>query len=434
MLDHFVMLNVSANVKILNRLRFIAIVGQLLIIFFSTYYLEILLPLDWLLGLIGIEACFQWYCVWRLTQKPPIKAFEILVHILFDSLMIAALVYFSGGPNNPFIYLLLLPIALAAQMLKLRDLMVVVCLQLLLYSVLNLYQRPLALGDSSPLASFHLHLMGMWVNFVLTVILISVFGFLTRYSMISKEKQLQRLRERQFRDEQILSLGIMSASAAHELGTPLATMAIIVEDLKHQILPENIDEDLDVICRQIKICRHIIQSLRDKSYHAKKQLTHQHNESMQPTLGNLKQQLQVVINNWLVYRPQVVSTQVWGEGFELLCGHLPISIEQALTNLLDNAADASIANGKDEIEISCYCNLLELIIEIKDFGKGVSKDLKQALGSSIHESQKQNRLGWGVFLSNASIERAGGRVQLLPADSGGTLTRINLFEGIFTTK
>ncbi len=425
MLDNFVSLNTRANMSILNRLRLIAIVGQSLLILFACYYLAIKLPLVWLSGLLLLEVVFLGYSNWRQKHQLSIKSLELLLHIIFDSLILAGVIYFSGGPNNPFIYLLLLPIALAAQMLNLKDLMVVVILQLVLYSLLNLYLWPLEMESSSPLASFHLHLMGMWVNFILTVILIAVFGFLTRYSMVKKEKQIQSLREKQLKDEQILSLGIMSASAAHELGTPLATMAIIVDDLQHQSLPDKIKKDLDIVVNQITSCRKIIQSLGDKSHHTKKQLTRKQSSNNKKSL---KSQLQVIIDNWLVYRPQIVSELHWEEAFESLTGYLPISVEQAVTNLLDNAADASLANAQDKVEISCSFNQSEFIIEIVDFGNGIAEDLKQSLGANIQESQKQHHLGWGVFLSNASIERAGGKVQLLPSESGGTLTRINLPE------
>ncbi|WP_168204024.1 ATP-binding protein [Aliikangiella coralliicola] len=414
------------NVRILNRVRSIAIICQLALILFATLYLDIRLPLNWLFALLAFEVGFQIFNILRARQERSVSSFELLTHIATDSLILAGLVYFSGGANNPFIYLLLLSIALGTLMLKPRDLLLVSVLQLILYSLLNIYQRPLELADSSPLSSFHLHLAGMWVNFVITVILISIFGLLTRHSMRKQEHRIQSLREKQLKDEQILSLGIMSASAAHELGTPLATMAIIIDDLKHEPLAQEINQDMQLLSAQIANCRNIIQSLSEKSHKIKKQLSQETLDKRADNGEILKHRLQAIIDNWLVFRPQIALKQQWSKAFDTYVQNIPISVEQAVTNLLDNAADASIENGNDIVEINCHFSEQDLTIDITDFGQGITPEMKRSLGASIQETQKPGGLGWGLFLSNASIERYGGKVQLLEADHGGTLTRINM--------
>lgn len=414
------------NMQILNRIRLIAINGQLALILFSVWYLAIRLPIEWLFSLLLFEIVFQGYCYQRAKQSRRITSNEILLSIIVDSLILAGLVYFSGGASNPFIYLLLLPLALGTLMLTPRNLLLVAALQLLLYSLLNIYQRPLELSDTSPLASFHLHLMGMWVNFIMTVILIAVFGLLTRSAMLKQGKKIQSLREKQLKDEQILGLGIMSASAAHELGTPLATMEIIVDDLKHQNLPDNIKEDMGLLATQINKCREIIRGLNDKSNLTKSRLTQQNDETETSSKEKIKKQLQNTIENWLVYRPQMIVKQSWNDEIEALNYALPISVEQALSNLLDNAADASLANQNDQLEIKGYCQAQQIIIDIIDHGAGITLEQKQSLGASIYETDKKDGLGWGLFLSNASIERAGGKVELMDSAHGGTLTRISL--------
>lgn len=338
--------------------------------------------------------------------------------------MLAALVYFSGGPHNPFIYLLLLSVALGTLMLRPRDLVIVAVVQMLLYSLLNLYQRPLALGEDSPLASLHVHLMGMWINFTLTVILIAFFGFVARQSMLAKEKQIQQLREKQLKDEQILSLGIMSASAAHELGTPLSTMAIVVDDLAHDNLPKPINEDMTLLANQINNCRQIINSLSEKSQYIRNQLGSQQ-YAVAESGDDLKAQLSHLIENWLVYRPQIQLSQTWPE-VDFPGENIPISVEQAVTNLLDNAADASLANDQQGLELRIMFQDHLLIIEIRDQGIGITDEIKHSAGTSILETKKSGGLGWGLFLSNVSIERVGGQVQLLPNQPNGTITHIEI--------
>ncbi len=410
-----------ANAKILNRIRLIAINGQILLILFSVIYLDIYLPTEWIVGIIGFEIGFQIFSYWRVKQPQIISSKTLLSHLLIDSLILSSLVYFAGGAHNPFIYLLLLPIALGTLMLKPYELLFICAIQLILYSAINLYPRPLELGETSPLNSFHLHLTGMWINFILTVTLMGVFGLLSRHTMLQQEKKLQQLREKQLKDEQLLSLGIVSASAAHELGTPLATMAVIIDDLKHEEVPETFKQDLDILSNQIDASRNIIQSLSHKSQHTQNQLS-----SNQLNAKNIKLSLTNLFENWLVYRPKIVLKTNWNNQVEVLDIALPLSVEQALTNLLDNAADAGLENNSDSIEINVSHNAHEFIIEILDNGKGISKELQSSTGVSLTKTNKKDGLGWGLFLSNASLERVGGNVELSNRENGGTQTKIIL--------
>lgn len=425
-LDHTSYGSNLENVSILNRVRLIAINGQVALILFSVWYLDIKLPLSWLAIIIVFEISFEIYCYRIVHQRRRVRSTELFIHILIDSLILAGLVYFTGGANNPFIYLLLLSVALGSFMLAPRYLLLITLLQLILYSLLNIYQQPLELGDSSPLASFHLHLAGMWVNFILTAILIAIFGLLTRRTMLKQEKKMQSMRERDLQDEQILGLGIMSASAAHELGTPLSTMAIIVDDLQHSEISKEFQRDLLLVASQITNCKNIIGALSDKSRHAKQQLVNleQNGDNYPPV--NLEQRLALIIDNWLVYRPQIKAEYPSLQKLASIDQHITISVEQAITNLLDNAADASLANGSNNIQINAFDEEHNTVIEILDFGDGIQPEKRHSLGVRIQETKKKNGLGWGMFLSNVSIERAGGNVELLENPSGGTLTRIVL--------
>ena len=412
------------NVIILNRVRLVAIFAQIILITFAILYLEIKLPLIYISSFIFAEILFWFYSANLVRKKRSISAFELFGHIVFDSLIVAGLIYYTGGANNPFIYILLLSVALSSFMLPPKYLVLITILELALYSILNLYQHPMELGDTSPLASFHLHMAGMWVNFIITVILIAIFGLLTRRTMLRQEKKLQALREKQVQDEQILGLGIMSASAAHELGTPLSTMAIIVDDLTHTNNDE-LKDDMKLLSQQIKKCKNIIAILNDKSQTAKRQLAVQEGELNQEHDFNLVQRFKTIAENWMVYRPKIKFDYTIDEKIATKSLSVSISLEQAISNLLDNAADASLENASDLVELAIYLkDGKDVVIDIKDSGIGTSIEARRTLGTKIQETKKKNGLGWGVFLSNVSIERAGGSVQLLESENGGTLTRI----------
>ncbi len=412
------------NIKILNRVRLVAIIGQSSMILFAVFYLDILFPAVILSVILVLEGLLQGYCLWTVRANRPVTETELFIHIAIDSLILALLVYFTGGANNPFIYLLLLFVALGSFMLKPKALVFISVLELVLYSLLNIYQRPLELGEQSPLASFHLHLAGMWVNFFLTVALLAFFGLVTRYAMLRKEKQLQLLRERQLQDEQILGLGIMAASAAHELGTPLATMAIVIDDLAHEESTSEISNELQLLSKQIGVCKGIIGSLNDKSQHAKLQLKEDNKHQPADPSHNLNQQIAQILENWLVYRPNINLQQTWKSELPYSAPRFSISVEQAITNLLDNAADASLENNRQQVDLMIDLDKDNAVIDILDYGKGISVEKQKSLGLAIQDTDKQDGLGWGMFLSNVSIERVGGNIQLINSDKAGTLTRI----------
>lgn len=408
------------NIKLLNRVRLVAIISQISLIIFATVYLDILLPMHRIFILITFEVLFQLLSWHRLKTARDISPNEVMIHIFFDSLILAGLIYFTGGANNPFIYLLLLPIALGTIMLRLRELVILALVQIGLYSLLNIYQRPFELGDSSPLASFHLHLLGMWANFALTVFLMVVFGFLARQSLVRKEQQIQALHEEQMKDEQVLSLGIMSANAAHQLGTPLSTMAIIIDDLKYESKSSAAKQELQLVEQQIGKCREIIRTLAEKSRLLKGY------QANHPVEELFKDNLVDKLEQWLVFRPQIHLLQEWQNGSDKLKFQMPKSVEQALINLLDNAADASVANQDPNVELIVRVENQHLVIKIVDQGTGISDEQIQSAGNRLVDTEKSNGFGWGLFLSNASIQRAGGEVFLTRGESKGTVTQIRL--------
>ncbi len=419
------------NIRILNRVRLIALLGQTAMITFAIFYLDIRFPVIELTMIIGFELILQFYCMRMVNGAQRVGHLSLAAQIAFDSLILAALVFYTGGANNPFTYLLLLYVALGSFMLKPRFLLIISALELLLYSLLNLYQRPLELGEASPLGSFHLHLAGMWVNFVLSVVLIAVFGLLTRYAMLRQEKQLQLLREKQLQDEQILGLGIMAASAAHELGTPLSTMAIVIDDLKQMELSSEVKSDMTLLSSQITACKKIIRGLQDKSQNAKRQLLQDEQiakseQALTLPAKTMAQQLEGVAENWLVYRPSIQLIKEWKKQPSEEPYRISISLEQALMNLLDNAADASVENGYDKIKMVVDGDVDNTIIEIIDYGTGLSEGSADSLGSKIQDSDKANGLGWGMFLSNVSIERIGGRIEISRSQQEETITRVTL--------
>ncbi len=405
------------NLKIIFWLRNIAIIGQSSMILLVIALFKIPLPVVPMFVIITIEVIINITTAIRLTRDWPVTELEILTHLFIDSLFLASLIYFSGGSSNPFIYLLLIPTALATIAISPLKVIILALIQIAFYSLLMKYRFPLIIPEVSQLDNFHIHLVGMWINFILSTLLIASFGLAMSRHINVRDRRLQNLREQQLREEQVLSLGIISAGAAHELSTPLSTMSLIAEDLLSHCESQPESEDLQLLNEQITRCKNIIHDLGE--------ISSQFNlEQMPPRpLGQILEQ---IIDRWQVTRPEINIILSWPKPCSTRQLSLNISFDQALTNLLNNAADASVENGRHQVEISSTCENNHLLIDIRDYGKGISAELKQTLGRTLIQSEKTGGLGWGWLLTNASIERLGGQVQLLAAPECGTIVRVSI--------
>jgi len=411
------------TLSIINRLRLISVVGQLVVIVVAVVWLRVRLEIEWLLFIVAVELVFCIYAFYRQRQistrylsTDRQSHTENFIQLLFNSLSLSGLIYWSGGSSNPFIYFLLLDLALATILLSPRFLLVLAAIQIGLYSLLHLYAPPLQIPKASPLSAFHLHLVGMWISFVVTTSLIVFFGLLVRLTNRRQAKQIQQLRESQLRDEQLLGIAVLAASATHELGTPISTVATLLESLETTDQGAVIgEEELTLLRQQIDRCRQLLLQLKETTQRQKTSAINQQS----PDLGEALKRL---IRQWHVYRPEVKLK--FDSALITFRAELPVSIGYALTNLLNNAADASMNNQHYQVDCNVRIAGNWLVVDIIDQGKGITELAKASPGQSVLPSQKG--LGWGLFLSNASIERVGGKVQLLAAEHGGTLTRVSI--------
>jgi two-component system sensor histidine kinase RegB len=413
--------NIKQAMVLLYRMRWIAIIGQILISIVAQLYYGFLIPFGWILTIVGFELALQLTTAYRMFKKEIFPQVELFLHLVIDSLFLTGLMFLTGGANNPFTYLLLIPVALGSFMLRPNQLLMLTILACCFYSFLHFNYVPMVMEREPAEGMFNLHLVGMWANFGLSAILVAVLGLAARQIFIAQQAKIQSLREKQMKDEQVLSLGIISAGAAHELGTPLATMAIIADDLSHA---DNVDdetrEDLALLRTQISRCEDIINNLSERSSRSREQI---HGQST--IVENLAQRMTGLIDAWQVYRPQIQLDLSLDESLNNCPCHIETSVEQAISNLLDNAAEASTANQSNQLTLVMRCHGDHFEMTIQDYGIGIPESLKQQLGEQILESSKAKGFGWGYFLSNASIERAGGEVTM--SENGhGTLTRILL--------
>lgn len=341
---------------------------------------------------------------------------EFFAQLLVDCLVLSGMLYVAGGATNPFVSYYLVPIALAAATLsRTYTILLTVCC-LAAYSLLLRYYLPLqALSPTGmpshehhhQTAGISLHVLGMWLNFGISALLITHFVATIASTVRRQREDINRLREQQLMDENILAVATLAAGTAHELGTPLSSLSVLLGDLQqdHRDNPA-LASDLQLMAEQLQRCQ---QSLRQLSDTARE---HQDGTDRRVPVAKLVERL---IRDWQVLRPEVRAefTVTAGPELEAL---LPLTVEQAIINVLNNAADAG-----DSLKVGVRWDRHELLIEIRDDGPGIGQ---QVLEQRRRIKMSEKGMGLGLLLSHASLERAGGTLSLQARADGGTLTRI----------
>ncbi|MBZ4193584.1 MAG: sensor histidine kinase [Candidatus Contendobacter sp.] len=337
---------------------------------------------------------------------------ELFAYLQLDILTLALLLFFSGGASNPFVSLLLLPLITAAILLPVRQVWATTVVTVATYTVLMFYYRPLPGMLSGHGHGFQAHLWGMWLVFVISALLIAGFVARLATALRERDRQVAELREKALRDEQILALGLFAAGAAHELGTPLSTIAVLVREMEYSHSSDTgLCADLNTLRQQMDTCRVILSELLKSAHLAADR------ESVQP----LDVLLEQIRSRWQLLRPQV-ALQVRCPGTAPPPGiAAPQAIGQTLINLLNNAADAS----PEGICLEGHWDARRVVIEIRDQGQGWSPEAVNRSGEAFF-STKEDGTGIGLLLANATLERLGGQVSLRRDRQGGTCARIDL--------
>jgi two-component system sensor histidine kinase RegB len=378
-------------------------------------YLLDLLPLPWL-PLCLTLICSAVLCALtalRLRGPWPVTELEYAAQLACDLLIHSVLLYYSGGSTNPFVSYYLVPLTIAAATLPWLYSMVLSGLALTGYTALLIWYHPLHLhGVQHEAMLISLHLFGMWLNFALSAAFITFF-VVKMAGAVRRQVQLQaERREESMRDQQLLAVATQAAGAAHELGTPLATMSVLIKELRREHPDPLLQEDLAVLQEQVKLCKETLQQLV-RAAEADRRLTVEEQ--------SVAAWLETTLNRWHLMRPEATYRyQILGIGSIPRLAPPP-DLTQALLNLLNNAADACA----DKLDIRVDWNVLEMCISIRDHGAGVPLAIAEQLGKPFITT-KGKGFGLGLFLSQASVTRAGGSVKLYNHEEGGTLTELRL--------
>lgn len=393
-----------ALARTLAWLRLCAIAGQSVAILTCVTLLKLDVPLLPLMIGVCVLAVFAAAASFRLGMPWKVSEGEAIVHIAADTLVLGYLLYCTGGAANPFVTLLLVPIALSAAALSVPGVSLVAILTGVAYVLLVPYHLPLpTLGDKTQ--DFDLYVAGMGVNFVIMAILLGVFISNLAKAIRIQQGEVQRVRERALRDEGILAIATQAAGAAHELNTPLSTMRTLLPEIRREHATDNaLGEDLDLLDGQVERCRTI---LREMVAFGQAQL------SQVPERLTLDEFVHVCLERFQLLRPEAELTVQLDPATADIVLRTPPGLRHALLNLLNNAADASAVRDSHKVELDVHHENQWLQLSVRDHGPGFMVGGQQM---SLGISQKQTGLGIGLALAEATAERLNG--ELIAGNNG----------------
>ena len=373
--------------------------------------LEIPLPTAPLLAILAIAGLFNGIAGRRAARAEAASGAELFTQLLIDIAVLSALVFFSGGATNPLVSLLLPPVAVAALTLPPRCVVAIGLASVAAYSALMVFYIPLPLSDAS--RATRLHLLGMWLTFAVSALMIAWFVERMTRLIRQRDAELAAAREQALRDERVMAIGTLAAGAAHELGTPLATMALLAGELvRDPQLPPAAREDIALLRQQIAACKEIITGLSRRAGAERLE-----NPGCQP----VDRWLDSVRQRWHALRPQAQSQLVSAGAQPAPSIIADPRLEQAIINLLNNAASASA----QPIDLHLAWDKEALVIEIRDRGPGFPAAVLSHGGQVEFPAHAQGS-GIGLMLTRSAVEQVGGRLLLSNPPTGGACARIEL--------
>ncbi|SOB80938.1 two-component system, sensor histidine kinase RegB [Sphingomonas guangdongensis] len=401
----------AENMRQLVQLRWIAVVGQTLAILFVHYGLAVRLPLAQMLGIAGTLGVANLLTTYALSRHE-VRSAEVMVALLIDMAVLTLLLYFSGGASNPFISLYLLQVVLGAILLPPAAAALLLGASALAYALLSIRFVPLVLPptlDPEPLFA-----LGRWIGFVMVATLLVMFSTRISSNLRARDAYLADLRQRAVEEEGIVRMGLFASGAAHELGTPLGTLSVILADWRR--VPA-IASDPDLSAERAEMegevarCKAIVSDILQSAGQPR-------GEAMERAAP--EPFLRAVADAWAPTHPQV-PLDYRATGLEGAVLAVEPALRQAIWNLLDNAAAASPAG----IALTAGIEDGHVAIAVQDWGDGFAAADLAHVGERMRSSKGPGH-GVGLFLAASVARRLGGRLEARNRTGGGAEVRLLL--------
>ncbi|PIF28680.1 two-component system sensor histidine kinase RegB [Acidovorax sp. 56] len=410
--------NASAGLRNLHQLiqlRWIAVVGQLLTIEATYYSLGMPLPLQAMLSIVAGMVVFNVLSLLRWRTRRSVHDVELFIALLVDVGALTAQLYLSGGIGNPFVFLYLLQIAVGAMLLRGGYIWSIVVVASACVMLLSQHSQPLPLATNVHDGWASPYVLGLLVCFMLNAILVVIFITRISHNLRRRDARLAAVRQRAAEEEHIVRMGLLASGAAHELGTPLATLAVILGDWKRVpalASDATLQEDIAEMEAQVKRCKTIVSGILLSAGETRGELSSQ---------TTVRQFLDTLVQDWRTTRSvqEFVYDNLIEDDSPMVAD---VTLEQMVFNVLDNARDAS----PHWVSLQAQRDADALRIVVTDRGPGFTTDVLTHLGTPYQSTKGRPGGGLGLFLSMNVARTLGGSVVAHNRPGGGAEVTITL--------
>tara|TARA_R110000772_G_scaffold96694_1_gene195469 strand:+ start:18220 stop:19542 length:1323 start_codon:yes stop_codon:yes gene_type:complete len=417
-----------ANLRSLLAIRAIALLGQAGVLAYVLLASRTTQSLWGMTASLVLLAVITIASLWWSTTASDIGNRTFFAQLMVDVVGWSALMYYSGGADNPFISYYIVPLVVAAAVLPWRYTWLVAAASVAAYSLLLYFRVPFPLF--SPHAAMghqqgSVHSLGMWFNFLFSAGLITYF--VVRMAAVLREQEATEMRRREdrLRHDQILAVASLAAGTAHELGTPLGTMTLLAEELQQDTsLGDQARDDVALLQQQLLQCRKILAELSNTA-----ELSAAGTRQRRPA----DRLVRSCVEHWAARRPRVsCQLHVSSEPPAPQVSY-DQTLPQALENLLNNAADT----GAEHVAVTVGWSTSSVSIAVRDDGPGAPADVLARMNASAtpasspepregEGSRANGGLGIGLILARATAERHGGHIRLENPADGGCLATLTI--------
>ncbi|WP_275272217.1 ATP-binding protein [Limnobacter sp. P1] len=389
-------------------MRTLALAAQVLLLAVVGLLLHVSLPWPVLTVILGALVLLNAITFIRLRQGHSVGSFEVAAQLFADLAAFTFVLYFTGGVTNPFVSLYLPLLGLAAALLPWAQVAVLALFSVVAYTVLMGNYIPLVLAN--PDDGVHFHLVGMWLNFLVSVLIL--VGFVARLSssIRNRDQALGRAQQRLASESRLAALGNQAASIAHQLGTPVSTIATIVSDWKNDPAMQAQVREMNVLSAQVQSITDTLGQLR-----AQIEVNPRHNADAQ--MIKPSEWLQTTLGIWRTRNPQHEVRLM--PSIASIAGEFKVRkelLELGLVTLLDNAAQSQQrACVGEPLQVGMQCDHESLTLFVNDAGSGIDTELLPKIGQQLFQANGQ---GMGLFLLANLLEREGGKLSLRNLNPG----------------
>ncbi len=403
------------NMLQLIELRWIAVIGQITTIAGAMLIFGVKLPLVQMLEVLACLIAFNVASHLRWHEHRRVTNNELFLALLVDVASLTMQLYLSGGTTNPFAFLYLLQVILSAVLLEAWSTWTIVGITLACLAGLSAFAKPLPLPFDHARGISSLYVQGMLICFVLNAALLVVFISRITNTLRGKAAQLADLRQRAAEEEHIIRMGLLASGAAHELGTPLATLSVILGDWKRmREFKQNPDllEEITEMQAQLKRCKSIVSGILLSAGEARGE------SAVRTTIRTFMDGL---AGEWQRSRP--VREFAYVNRIEK---DLPVAFDSALKQMIDNVLDNALEASPDWVGLEASAVDGTLLLSVTDRGPGFAPGMLSQFGKPYQSTKGRPGGGLGLFLVVNVARTLGGQVSASNRPQGGAEVRLTL--------